>query len=350
MWSPRTNSPGSTYSNSSASFSGTSEYSGCSCTSSAVGAGVISELSSVAVCSPAVDALSSIGCSVASSTFGSSSDFFSSSAFPAFCAAFNCSAANASSAALSCAFNSSIEGLWLSSDSSSKSNSSKFKSSSLSSSSVSDIGSAFFCTAFSCASFASSTADIGWLCDSDCELSTAGSLVPAIPLPTALPALSPSNAIGAVSAVVPVSVCAKVSCFSSESEDVFLEITSPIKDSISSCVTAPPVWLIRFFKFSKIVSLINPKSALASSARIISAFSCTTSWLIMRSISSENAGIPCDWLVCCAVVPSPCPADSWLFCSPAVWSGAIPACSRISSGNSSLISSGSTPASICFSR
>ena len=267
-----------------------------------------------------------------------------------------------------------MEGLWLSSDSSSKSNSSKFKSSSLSSSSVSDIGSAFFCTAFSCASFASSTADfvslascgsglaaccaalasstadIGWLCDSDCELSTAGSLVPAIPLPTALPALSPSNAIGAVSAVVPVSVCAKVSCFSSESEDVFLEITSPIKDSISSCVTAPPVWLIRFFKFSKIVSLINPKSALASSARIISAFSCTTSWLIIRSISSENVGIPCDWLVCCAVVPSPCPADSWLFCSPAVWSGAIPDCSRISSGNSSLISSGATPASICFSR
>ncbi len=139
-------------------------------------------------------------------------------------------------------------------DSSSKSNSSKFKSSSLSSSLCLRYSSAFFCTAFSCASLqvllltlflwlpvalarlpaavlplASSTADIGWLCDSDCELSTVGSLVPAIPLPTALPALSPQMPSVPFSAVVPVFVCAKVSCFSSGQEDVFLEITSPIQ-------------------------------------------------------------------------------------------------------------------------
>ena len=287
--SPRTNSPGSTYSNSSSSFVSSKPLS-CFDSSGNISASVFSS-----------GILSSTDCnvsSISSDTSCSGISFISGVSFASGCSSDTtgisfssctfsiCFAASASCAAFSCAFNCSIDGS--STFSSSKSNSSKLRSSSLRASSASGIGTTFFCNSFACASFAISTADFVSLisCGSglaaccaalanstadkasppDCaesftgSLSISGSAIPAIPTLTESDAPSASKAIGVV-----------------ESEAVFLEITSPINDSISSCVTAPPLWLISFLRFSKIVSLITPKSAFASSDKIISAFSCTTS-------------------------------------------------------------------------
>ena len=341
--SPRTSSPGSTYSYSSDSsgFSSTKAVSsGCSVSETTSSASTGSTESPCVLASASCsDSSFSSFCSVSASIFCSvsASSFTSSSSFGF------CSDLDASSKASGCGSDCVATVSTVSSASSSKSSSSKLKSSSLSSSSFSWAANAFFNASISCASFAISTADFVSLTSCGSGLAACCAALASSTADTA-----PVSGVSCGTAATSGSSGKTLLSSTLGVSEVFLEMTSPIRDSISSWLTVPPLWLIIRFRFSKIVSLITPRSAFASSDKIISAFSCTTSWLIMRSISSENAGVCSVPCAVASLAASPVPSCCNSACELCACCGKTPTCSLISSGTS-VISSGATPASNCFS-